>query len=54
MNFRMKQENSNWKDKINSALQNFFDDSSRYDYNFTISSTYENSQENKQNEQKIL
>ena len=51
MNFRMKQENSNWKDKINSALQNFFDDSSRYDYNFTISSTYENSQENKQNEQ---
>ena len=51
MNFRMKQENSNWKDKINSALQNFFDDSSRYDYNFTISSTYENSQENKKNEQ---
>ena len=51
MNLRMKQENSNWKDKINSALQNFFDDSSRYDYNFTISSTYENSQENKQNEQ---
>ncbi len=47
----MKQENSNWKDKINSALQNFFDDSSRYDYNFTISSTYENSQENKKNEQ---
>lgn len=47
----MKQENSNLKNKINSALKHFFDDSNRYDYNFTISSTYENSQENKQNEQ---
>ncbi len=42
----MKQGNSNWKDKINSALQHFFDDSNRYDYNFSISSPYENIKSN--------
>lgn len=47
----MKQENSNLKNKINSALKHFFDYSNRYDYNFTISSPYENLKENSQNQQ---
>ncbi len=47
----MKQENSNLKSKINSALKHFFDDFNRYDYNFTISSPYESLKGNSQNQQ---
>ncbi len=40
----MEQEHSNpsLKDKINSALKHFFDDSNKYDYNFTLSNPSEN------------
>lgn len=52
MNTENKKKTSDFKGKLTEKLQNFFDISKRYDYNFTLSSPFENKNDSAKQKEK--